>query len=536
MVIEKIVIQNYKSFKGVFELVLGENLNIIVGDNEAGKSSILEAIHLGLTAQLNGRNISSELSPYLFNSEIVQEYLELIKASKVAPLPEIRIEIYLQSSAELGSFSGTNNTSKTNAPGFYLEIKFDEDFASEYQEYIKNPHAEIKTVPIEYYEAKWFSFANEAITSRSIPVNACLIDTTTTKLANGADIYISKIVRELLNDKERANLAVNHRRLKETFAATESVLAINKKLQEKKGEVSEKALTLCVDVSAKTNWESTLTAHLDEIPFHFIGKGEQNTVKMKLALEHNENKKCNVILIEEPENHLSHSNMNKLINKISEKCTGKQLVIATHSSYVLNKLGLENLILLSSNKHSKKTATLKSLSADTQKYFKKLPGYDTLRILLSKKAILVEGPSDELIVQKAYFQKHSKSPSEDCVDVITVRGLSFKRFLEIATALDKEIYVIRDNDGKHSADLLLNYKSVLGKSKIFIDSDETCSTLEPQLVKCNTLELLNEILGKTFISKPELVEFMIKHKTECALKILESNKAIVVPQYIQDAI
>jgi predicted ATP-dependent endonuclease of OLD family len=33
----------------------------------------------------------------------------------------------------------------------------------------------------------------------------------------------------------------------------------------------------------------------------------------------------------------------------------------------------------------------------------KLPGYDTLRLILCNKAILVEGPSDELIVQKAYF-------------------------------------------------------------------------------------------------------------------------------------
>ncbi|RYX98743.1 ATP-dependent endonuclease, partial [bacterium] len=385
----------------------------------------------------------------------------------------------------------------------------------------------------EYYEAKWYSFAGDPVTTRSIPVNACLIDTTTTKLANGADIYISRIIKEHLEPKERANLAINHRLLKETFAANDSVVAINNKLQEKSGSVTDKLLTLCVDVSGRVNWETTLTAHLDKLPFHFVGKGEQNAVKMKLALEHNSKAKCNVILVEEPENHLSYTNMQKLISKISEKCIDKQLIIATHSSYVINKLGLENLILLNSNK---KTATLKSLNSETQRYFKKLPGFDTLRILLSRKVILVEGPSDELIVQKAYYQKYSKLPIEDGIDVITIKGLAFKRFLEIAKAIDKEIIVITDNDGKGKEEIELNYKEVLGKSKIYFDDDITCNTLEPQLVKCNTLELLNSIFSKSFPDKATLTTHMINNKTECALKIFESSEPVIMPNYIKNAL
>ena len=346
MVIERVVIRNFKSFKGVFELPLFENLNIVVGDNEAGKSTILEAINLALTAQLNSKPISTELSPYLFNYEIIQEYVDAVKKDHKTLLPEIRIEVYLKSCDELAQYSGSNNIKKENVPGFYIEIKFDEDFSKEYSEYVSENNQSIKTVPIEYYEASWFSFANNQITARSIPINACLIDTTTTKLANGADVYISRIIKELLDDKERAHLAFNHRGLKEKFASEQSIQAINEKLQEKKGEISDKHLKLCVDVTSRTNWETSLTAHLNEIPFHFVGKGEQNTVKMKLALESNSKEKCNIILIEEPENHLSYSNMHKLIDQIGQKCAGKQVIIATHSSYVINKLGLENIILL----------------------------------------------------------------------------------------------------------------------------------------------------------------------------------------------
>ena len=49
MAIEKVIIQNFKKFKNPFEIKFNENINLLVGDNESGKSTILEAIHVALT-------------------------------------------------------------------------------------------------------------------------------------------------------------------------------------------------------------------------------------------------------------------------------------------------------------------------------------------------------------------------------------------------------------------------------------------------------------------------------------------------------
>ena len=49
MDIEKVIIKNFKKFKGPFEIRFKENINLLVGDNESGKSTILEAIHVALT-------------------------------------------------------------------------------------------------------------------------------------------------------------------------------------------------------------------------------------------------------------------------------------------------------------------------------------------------------------------------------------------------------------------------------------------------------------------------------------------------------
>ena len=101
-----------------------------------------------------------------------------------------------------------------------------------------------------------------------------------------------------------------------------------------------------IELSSKNAWENSLITQLDDIPFHNIGKGEQCMVKTKLALVAPKTEKANVILFEEPENHLSHSKLNHLTNYIADNKTDKQVLISTHSSFVANKLGLENIILL----------------------------------------------------------------------------------------------------------------------------------------------------------------------------------------------
>ena len=57
----KIHIQNYRVFTD-FTLEFSAGLNVIVGDNDTGKSTLLEAVNLALTSRLRGRLLASELS------------------------------------------------------------------------------------------------------------------------------------------------------------------------------------------------------------------------------------------------------------------------------------------------------------------------------------------------------------------------------------------------------------------------------------------------------------------------------------------
>ena len=50
-VLRKVLIKNYRAFKD-FKLEFSRGVNVIVGSNDAGKSTLLEAINLALTARV----------------------------------------------------------------------------------------------------------------------------------------------------------------------------------------------------------------------------------------------------------------------------------------------------------------------------------------------------------------------------------------------------------------------------------------------------------------------------------------------------
>ena len=545
MAIKKIKIQNFKCFHGLFEVELNAGLNILVGNNEAGKSTILEAIHLALTGMYCGRNIRNELSQYLFNNETVANYIESVNAGKPIEPPTILIEIYFEGSID-PVFEGNGNSEQLNkVEGLKFEIKYDHKYDDEYEKLIVQKN--MLSLPIEYYEPSWTSFSRKTITVKSIPIKSAMIDSSNYRYQNGSDVYISRIVKDLLSPEEVTAVAQAHRNMKDSFIRDSSIEAINKRIQEE-SSIIDGTVSLSVDLGTKNAWENSLVTQLNNIPFGFIGKGAQCVLKTELALTHRQAQNAQIVLLEEPESHLSFAKLNQLISAIEKKYSEKQIVVSTHSSFVANKLGLNHLLLLANQKITKIT------ELSSAGFFKKIAGYDTLRLLLCEKAILVEGASDELVIQKAYMETHEgRLPIQDNIDVISV-GTSFLRFLELASVLGIKVAVVTDNDGDIEA-LKTKFSDYLGnnqKPNIRICFDETIdtgdlkignrnynyNTLEPKIIKANRedLELFNSLFKTQFEDVDDLRKYMKHHKTECAMAIYDTDKKVTFPDYILEAI
>ncbi len=542
MKITKIKITNFKCYEETFTLALNDGLNVIVGANESGKTTILEAIQLALTGLLHGRPLKNDVTSYLFNLAAQQNYVQSLGTPSPLPPPAITIELFFAgASSELAELEGNGNSENAKASGVVYKIEFDEEnYKGPYEELVMA--GALNSIPVEYYTTTMRSFARKGITARNIPIKSALIDSSSTRLQNGSDVYVSRIIRDALEEKERASISQAHRKLKEAFVADPNVKLINERITQA-ARISQKAVSISVDLSSQTAWESSLMTYIDLIPFQYIGKGEQCVIKTKLALSAKKNAEATAILLEEPENHLSHARLNELIADLTDQHGQKQIIISTHSSFVANKLGLDHLIVLREGE----VARISELKASD--FFKKLAGYDTLRLALAAKAILVEGDSDELVVQRAYMDVNGgRLPIQDGIDVISV-GTAFLRFLELASKLKIPVAVVTDNDGDTAA-VEQKYAAYRGSDnvKICFDPDvDTGSltikdkafnynTLEPKLLKANGRATLNTILGTSAKTDDELRIHMRANKTESALAIFNSTTSITYPNYIQKAI
>ena len=174
---------------------------------------------------------------------------------------------------------------------------------------------------------------------------------------------------------------------------------------------------------------------------------------------------------------------------------------------------------------------LKDLCDETAKYFMKAPSASIIEFALAKKAILVEGPSEYMLMEKFYMGCAGCSPEFDAVHIINVNGLSFKRYLDIAKLTGCKVAVITDNDGNHQKHCVEKYKDYASdlNIEIFYEIDEKKRTFELVLYGDNS-----ELCDTLFDSPAHT--YMLNNKTEAAYALLSQDDQIVVPDYIKRGI
>jgi putative ATP-dependent endonuclease of OLD family len=477
MHVKSIKLVNFKKFRDEhFEF--NDDINIFVGDNAAGKSTILEALEIALNYNHRGKPFNSEFSPDLFNRDAVSLFLASDKTSK--HLPKLIIEAYIDG---VPDYRGANNSLKADTEGVVVQACFDASLEPVYESYLlTNP--KITSIPIEFYKLDWFDFAWNPIKHIAKKFKTLYIDPTRIHPTMGKNQYISSILNTALAKEELVKLTLNYRENLQVFNNAGEVKTINANL-DAGNLITDSKLTIAASTLPAGSIQTGLQLEVDDVPFHFIGKGEQSNIQIKLAI-HNKSHDIDLVMMEEPENHLSHSNLSKLVHYIESHRGNKQLLLTTHSSYVLNKLSINKICLMQTG-----YKRLHKLDPDVVKTLKRLPGYDTLRVALSSKVILVEGPSDELVLKKIYQRKHGRLPEHDGIDIVVVRGVGFKTFIEIGKEIGTKIHVLRDNDGDYQSNIeqeRLEYVA-FPNVELFSSANNEEFSLEPAMIYANAIDI-----------------------------------------------
>ena len=176
---------------------------------------------------------------------------------------------------------------------------------------------------------------------------------------------------------------------------------------------------------------------------------------------------------------------------------------------------------------------------ETYEYFLKLSGYDTLRLILAKSIILVEGPTDELLIQKAYLDKHNTLPIYNGIDIMAVGGLAFKNYCDLAKISEKKIFITTDNDG-NCTKVKNKFEEYSEYVEVFIEENKDLNTIEPSILSANKnnfnefraiIYKRNDIDLKDYNA---ILNFMLKNKTEWAMRVFETQEKIKYPKHIND--
>lgn len=516
MYIKKIKLHNYRRFKDL-EVYFKEGRNILVGDNESGKSSILEAIDL--TARGSRHRVEDIGIKTLFNVEAVRNFMAGDR--QLESLPNMYVELYLNDIIEEG-LDGKCNSDENPSYGIRMAIEPDDSLSRQTLAVLRMQNA---SFPFEFYNILFQTFSGEPYNGYTKKVKTIFLDNSTIGNEYALNDYISTIYETTLNHIEQLTIKQCYGNTKEIFKVN-ALTQFNNRLPD--------GYTFALKNTGKNCLENDLTIELEGVPISEKGTGLQCMLKTKLALKRAPD--IPVIMIEEPENHLSHTNMRRMIDDIEEN-NQAQIFISTHSDLISTRLNLRNCILMNSATPNE-TMALDFIDENTASFFMKAPDNNMLQFVLSKKVILVEGDAEYILMDAFCHKVLQQSLSELGIDVISVDGKCFPRYLEIAKVLNIRVAVITDNDGNYAENITAAYNDYINRYDnigVWADREDRRRTFEISVYEDN-----KEDCDALFLAHRRTLtvqEYMLSNKAEVAYKLLsQKSDTIIPPQYIKQAL
>lgn len=514
-IVEKVKLHNFKKFRKI-EVFFDKTTNVFIGDNEAGKSSLLLAISLTLSGSKS--RVETITLESLLNADVVNDFMQGEK--KKEELPSLSIELFLNEQGN-PDLNGKNNSDGRICDGLRLICEPIEDYGKEIDEVLSQ---EQPSFPFEYYSVRFMTFAGEMYTGYRKFLRHLFIDSSQINNEYATREYIKTVYNSNVDNSERNKHQNEYRRHKLAFR--DNVLqTLNDRLDD---------YHFTVRTGGKSNLETDLTISEGEIPIENKGKGRQCFIKTEFALMRKKSEQnLDILLLEEPENHLSHINMKKLIRRISD-ASNKQIFIATHNNLICSRLDLRKAIML--NSAGVVSAMLKDLPESTANFFIKAPDNNILEFVLSPSVILVEGDAEFLLIEQMYKNQFDEKLENANTHVISVGGTSFKRYLDLAKVLNIKTAVVRDNDGNAEVNCTANYEDYITDNiQIFFEEDNERSTFEICMYEDNK-EICDDLFkeGRRTLT---VQDYMLKNKADTAFEILDKKAdSVIAPDYIKRAI
>ena len=575
--ITHVKIRNYRNLRDI-DIGLAETVAII-GENNSGKSNFLKAITLPFLTDDN-THISKKLSWIDINNETKKCYYKkiILNQNKIR-----NDEITVEQFAEF-------------LPTVSVEVNIQASGAEEY--YVKDMSYAIEDGEIQYgikYEfapkncADIFRVVKEVVSQteindanlKEVKMNLLPVEyyNYSIKVSDGSNVSYDtlRMFKYEALEAERDDFSKTKNQLGSRFLVDllKDRLSDQDKLKiEKEYSHFFEALKEISDINDIINWQETselkgvkkFFSHINILPnmppmqsilssvrlgyseeeLSMQGLGHRNLVLLFVLINSLLGKETdialNVLTIEEPEAHLCINNtrlMVSFLKAFTDKNKTVQLFYSTHSTEFINKMNLKNVVVLH---NGKAYSFADELEDEDFAYLAKNPNLDLFKLFFSKKCILFEGISEELLIRSYIDSKETLS----AIEVLSFHK-GFKKIMNIWKKVNEgsgnKLGIIRDYDNQSNA------KKQHDK---YNDDKEICVrtteyyTLEPEIVSTgDNYKILKNKYGDVFgwndMTDDQLTEAWKNAKATDMFTIckdLASGKleGFQMPKHIQDVI
>lgn len=532
MELKKIIIENFKSIESMeFEInKIGDSYtSILVGINESGKSNILKALSFINTPNeefsfSNLGNQKNETAKYVdlyFHLEFEQQNTYLNEIRKeieyekqfVFTLSEIKKNVYLSKDSNTFEENYDYNVSLPKEKIFFLKtkktttvngvnkqidiIKFvNDNFDPElYQELTLdnfNMLFDGKIVEIiKRFEPKsTFWTPSEDYLLSEVDLNKYRENTNSNKPLKNI-FHLAGINKQDKIVQEIDNIKNGHRRSRLISRLEDS---LNNYLEQK----WEHNIDTVIDITETGMFtlsikDKGIDNKHDRFSINERSEGAKHFLSLilSLSLESNNQIRTNqLILIDEPEQHLHPSGIRDLSRELLNIGKSNYVFVATHSPFLIDKNNKKRHFIIKKNKKAitEKKNIFEHQSIIDDEVLREAFGVEVYRDLLNPHSLIVEGTSDKVIIQKSL-----NTLGKTNIGITNGHGSNIDTLASKLNYNNVSILVVvdDDNEGKKYKKNILKLEGVYTSNNVF-----TIRDLVGDVIDGATIE---DLLDKNYI-------------------------------------